>query len=126
MSVRRYSFEEIEQLYADIQGLKPRIIIEPDGEAIEMALRSAYIANRAALFCSYNEDMKVLRCEKLKGFNLNANEKQVFKDIGLLLYNCVSNGGRDFMPQKDRDVLESVRLAVAWHLVEQDKEVMRV
>jgi len=124
MSVREYSFEEIEQLYADIQGVKSGMpICTVEAEELQDALRAAYYANRAALGCSYNEDMKLLRCEVPKGFNPKAKFKEVFKNIGMLLYNCVTNGGRDFMPQSDRNVLERMQREIAWYVIEQIKEV---
>jgi len=61
--------------------------------------------------------------EEPEGINVHADMVQVFEDIGLLLYNCVSNCGRDFMPQRDKDVLESVSKAIAWHMVRQGVEV---
>jgi len=123
MSVRKYSFEEINQLYADIRAVVPWLLIEVSEDEIKMALRAAYIANRAALFCTYDEEVNIVPIEKFENINPYADKKQVFKDISLLLYNCVSNGGRDFMPQKDKEVLESIKSAISWHLVEQGKEV---
>lgn len=118
MSVREYSFDEIEAIYGGIQGLKARMLITPKGESLQNALRAAYYANRAALGCSYNEDMKLLRCALPGGFDPNANVRDVYKDIGLLLYNCVTNGGRDFMPERDRNVLETVQREIAWYLID--------
>jgi len=123
MSVRQYRFEEIKRLYADIRAVISGLLIEVREQDLAMVLRSAYIANRAALACTYGEEVKIMPMEEPQGINPCASMKQVFKDIGLLLYNCVSNGGRDFMPRKDRDVLEGIRLAIAWHLVEHTKEV---
>jgi len=124
MSVREYSFEEIKQLYADIQGVKSRLsLCTVKAEQLQHALRAAYYANRAALGCTYNEDMKMLGCELPEGFNPGAKFKEVFVNIGLLLYNCVSNGGRDFMPEQDRNILENMQKDIAWHVMEESKEV---
>jgi hypothetical protein len=40
----------------------------------------------------------------------------------LLLYNCVSNGGRDFLPEGDRAVLQRLQNEIAWHAVEDLQE----
>jgi hypothetical protein len=53
-----------------------------------------------------------------EGFNAKANVKDLLRDIGLLLYNCVSNCGSDFLPEQDRAVLEQVRLEIAWNVIE--------
>jgi len=123
MSVSKYSFEKIQQLYADIRAVISWLPIEVCEKDIKIALRSAYIANRAALACTYGEVVKITPMEEPQGINVHADTGQVFKDIGLLLYNCISNGGRDFLPQKDKNVLESIRMAIAWDLVEQGREV---
>ena len=123
MSVSEYSFEKIQQLYADIRAVVSGLLIDVREDDIKMALRSAYIANRAALACTHSEVVTIEPMEEPEGINLNADMVQVFEDIGLLLYNCVSNSGRDFMPQRDKDVLESISKAIAWHMVRQGVEV---
>ena len=123
MSVSEYSFERIQQLYADIRAVISGLLIDAREEDIKLALRSAYIANRAALACTYGDMVTIEPMEEPEGINPHADMVQVFEDIGLLLYNCVSNSGRDFMPQKDKDVLESISKAIAWHMVRQGVEV---
>jgi len=123
MSVSEYSFENIQQLHADIRAVTSWLPIEVYEEDIKLALRSAYIANRAALACTYGEAVKIEPMEELEGINIHADVVQVFEDIGLLLYNCVSNSGRDFMPQRDKDVLEGINKAIAWHMVRHGVEV---
>jgi len=123
MSVSEYSFENIQQLYADIRAVTSWLPIEVYEEDIKLALRSAYIANKAALACTYGEAVTIEPMEKLEGINIHADVAQVFEDIGLLLYNCVSNDGRNFLPQRDKGVLESISRAIAWHMVKQGGEV---
>jgi hypothetical protein len=99
------------------------LLIDVREEDIKLALRSAYIANRAALACTYGDIVTIEPTEEPEGINPHADMVQVFEDIGLLLYNCVSNDGRDFMPQRDKGVLESISTAIAWHMVKQGGEV---
>lgn len=112
--MQEYSFERIQAICAAVQGLRSRVEIAAKPERLQHALRAAFYANRAALACTYNEEIKLPKCGLPEGCDPKANERQVFTDIGLLLYNCISNGGRDFLPERDRAVLEQVRLDIAW------------
>ena len=121
MSVRMYTPDEIEELYASIQGVKPSVEFIPDGEKLQMALWSALIANRAAIAMSYGEDIVIPRCELPKGLNAQATPRDVYTGVSLLLCNCITNSGRDYLPRQDRCVLESVKEAIARHAVEGPK-----
>jgi hypothetical protein len=124
MSVRAYALEEIEKLFADILGLRPAFQLIPDEERLQMALRSALVANRAALAMTYGEETVIPCFELPAGFNPGADPGAVFAEVGLLLYNCISNGGRDdFLPGRDKAVLNAVREAIAREFVENRKEV---
>ena len=118
MSVRRYTQEEIGRLCADIQALKPRVLISARDEAIREALVAAIVANRAAYAMTYGDGTVIERLQVPEAGVRPVEPGEVFRDISLLLYNCVSNGGRDFLPQEDRAVLEEIRLGIAWSLVE--------
>jgi hypothetical protein len=114
-----YTPEQIESLYANIQGLKPTIEGIPDGEKLDMALWSALIATRAATAMSYGDDTVIPRCELPKGFNASANPWKVYSEVGVLLSDCISNGGRNYLPGKDRVVLIAVRKEIAGHVLDQ-------
>ena len=118
MSVRRYTQEEIGRLCADIQALKPRVLVSARDEAIREALAAALIANRAAYAMTYGEETVIERLDVPEVGMMPVEPGEVFRDISLLLYNCVSNGGRDFLPEQDRAVLDGIRLEIAWSLVE--------
>lgn len=118
MSVRTYTQEEIGRLCADIQALKPRVLVSARDEAIREALVAAFVANKAAYAMTYGEETVIERLD-VPGAGMKPVEPgEVFKDVSLLLYNCVSNGGRDFLPEQDRAVLDGIRLEIAWSLVE--------
>lgn len=123
MSVSEYSLERIQQLYADIQAVTSWLPIEVREKNLKMALRSAYIANRAGLACTHGEVVKIVPMEEPEGINVHADTGQVFRDIGVLLCNCIANGGRDFLPKKDKDFFEGIRMALAWDIVLQHREV---
>jgi hypothetical protein len=123
MSVRAYTPEEIERLFADILSLRPTVQLMPDEERIRTALGSALIANRAALAMTYGEETVIPCFELPAGFNPGADPRAVFTEVGLLLYNCISNGGRDFLPGRDRAVLNAVKEAIAREFIENGEEV---
>jgi hypothetical protein len=118
MSVRRYTQEEIGRLCADIQALGPRVLVSARDEAIREALGAALIANRAAYAMTYGEETVIERLDVPEAGMKPVEPGEVFKDISLVLYNCISNGGRDFLPEQDRAVLDGIRLEIAWSLVE--------
>jgi hypothetical protein len=118
VSVRTYTLEEIGRLYADVRALKPRVLISAGDEAIREALVAAFVANRAAYAMTYGDGTVIEQLQVPEAGVRPVEPGEVFRDISLLLYNCVSNGGRDFLPEQDRAVLEGIRLGIAWSLVE--------
>jgi hypothetical protein len=112
MSVIEYSFGEIQAIYAAIEGLRSRMQIWTGPERLQHALRAAFCANKAAFACTYGREILIAKCGLPEGCAPKADERQVFKDVGLLLYNCISNGGRDFLPGEDRAALQQVRLDI--------------
>lgn len=118
MSVRTYTLAEIGRLYADILALRPRVLFSARDEALREALVAAIVANRAAYAMTYGDGTVIERLQVPEAGVRPVEPGEVFKDISLVLYNCVSNGGRDFLPEQDRAVLEGIRLGIAWSLVE--------
>jgi len=49
MSVSEYSGAEVAKLYADILGLKGRIVLFREDDEVREALGAAYVANKAAM-----------------------------------------------------------------------------
>ena len=119
MSVRTYTLEEIGRLYADVRALKPRVLFWAKDEALREALAAAFVANRAAYAMTYGRETVIEQLQVPEAGVRPVEPGEVFKELSLLLYNCVSNGGRDFLPQEDRAVLEEIRLGIAWSLVEE-------
>jgi len=119
VSVRRYTLEEVGRLYADILALRPRVLFWGRDEAIREALAAAIVANRAAHAMTYGRGTVIEQLQVPDAGLRPVEPGEVFKELSLLLYNCVSNGGRDFLPQEDRAVLEEIRLGIAWSLAEE-------
>jgi len=137
VSVAKYSRDELQRLYCEASGVLsslPLCCIER--ERLAQAIRAAYYANRAAIACTYNEEigLKPFEIEEACTYNeeiglkpfeiednqaLQADKKKVFEDIGLLMYNCVSNGGRDFLPRGDREILEGLERSIAYSFIEE-------
>jgi len=122
MSVSEYSFEKIQQLFADMTAVTSWLPTEVREKTLKMVLRSAYIANRAALAYTSGGVVKIVPMEELEGMNMHPDMEQLFLDISLLLRNCIAKGGRDFLPRRDRNVLENIRIEIAWDLVLQGRE----
>lgn len=118
MSVRTYTLAEIGRLYADIRALKPRVLISARDEAIREALAAALVANRAAYAMTYGDETVIEQLCMPEAGMRPVELGGVFREVSLLLYNCISNGGRDSLPREDREVLEEVRLAIAWNLAD--------
>jgi len=120
VSVAKYSREELQRLYCEASGvLSSLTFCCIEREKLAQAIRAAYYANRAAIGCTYNEEIGLKPFEIEDNQALQADKKKVFEDIGLLMYNCISNGGRDFLPEQDRAVLQDVQKAIARHYIDQ-------
>lgn len=119
MSVREYSGAEVAKLYAGILGLKGRIVLFREDDEVREALGAAYVANRAAMAMTYGD------VAKLESFGIpdqpggNVDPREVYDEIGLLMYNCISNGGRDFLPREDREILEGFERSIAYSFIEE-------
>ena len=44
--------------------------------------------------------------------------KELFKEIGSIIYNCVSNGGTNFLTQDLFEKLREIQLSCAWKMAE--------
>ena len=118
MSVMTYGPAEIAKVYADIRGLKGRVLAFGDERELREALAAAYLANKAALAMTYGDPVTFAQFDVPDEISTNPDPCEVYTEIGLLLYNCISNGGRDFLPEQDRTVLEGVRAGIAQHFIE--------
>ena len=120
MSVAKYSREELQRLYCEASGvLSSLTFCCIEREKLAQAIRAAYYANRAAIGCTYNEEIGLKPFEIEDNQALQADKKKVFEDIGLLMYNCISNGGRDFLPREDREILEGFERSIAYSFIEE-------
>lgn len=101
MSVVHFSDAELEAMWG---------AIDPADTNVAVALYTLGCANRCAYMTSYREEVTAPRIEAPR---LDATPKwvaNVSQWFENLLYNCVSNGGSDFAPEK---TVEIVRAAIA-------------
>ena len=118
MSVMTYGPAEIAKVYADIRGLKGRVLAFGDERKVREALGAAYLANKAALAMTYGDTVSFSQLDVPDEINMDSDPREVYTGVSLLLYNCVSNGSRDFLPEQDRAVLEGVRAGIGEHFIE--------
>lgn len=112
MSVILFSMEEFQELYSRIMGLP--LDFSRDSRELAVTLKAAFLANRAAFYMTYSrEPIKAEVFDFEETLTPNDGYHVVWERIGSLFYNCVSNGGRDFLPEKDRSLLNQIRLQIA-------------
>lgn len=83
-------------------------------------LQSVSVANQAAYAATYRRESVPL---VFYGFaklerGVAAAPATVFQELGSLSYNVISNGGRRWLCHEDEEVLDRLRLAAAYRLVE--------
>lgn len=120
MSVARYSREELQRLFCEASGVLASLPFCCMGrERLAQAIRTAYYANRAAVACTYNEEISLKPFEIEDSPPLQADKKEVFRDICLLTSNCISSDGRNFLPREDKDILEGFERSIAYRFIEE-------
>ena len=45
--------------------------------------------------------------------------------LGEIKYNCISNGGRSFISDKDKKIMENIRSVADWYMYEEIKDLKR-
>jgi len=110
MSVIWFGDEEIRQIHASMQRVK---VMGLDDRRITETVRAACYANSAAFGCTYNEEIKIkpFRWDELCPAKLKPAE--LYHKIDSLMYNCISNGGKDFLPEEAKDVFRVVQQVIA-------------
>ncbi len=110
MSVIWFDDEEIQQIHASMLQVK---MIGLEDSQITEAVRAAHYANAAAFACTYNEQVKIKPFRWDEHCPAKLKPTELYHKIDSLMYNCVSNGGKDFLPQEAGDVLRSVQQQIA-------------
>lgn len=95
-------------------------------DAVAWALTAAWCGNVAAWLATYALDGHDSHAEQAAEIVRGAAALEaradhlpkraalpLARDLGLLLYNCVSNGGTDFCPAEARAIIESIRYQLA-------------
>ncbi len=115
MSVRPIGGQELGQVYADLT-LTRRRVLEYAGvseEELQELLKAVQIANRAAWSMTYGDELGLEEINFEDSLKKQRKDKELFSLLGNLQYNCVSNGGKNFLPEEQRAALTRIRLAIA-------------
>jgi len=121
MSVRPLGSEELDNLYGNLLD-RPRIV---EGAGVsEAELREVLLtvraANRAAYSITYGAEPRAEKLEFTGEVTKRLTDRDLFELLGNLAYNCVSNGGKLFLPREQWEDMNRLRLAVAWAHFEAD------
>jgi hypothetical protein len=115
MSVIWFGDEEIQQIHASMQRVK---MMGLDDRRTTEAVRAAYFANAAAFACTYNEQIEIEPFRWDEQCPAKLKPAELYRKIDSLMYNCISNGGKDFLPEETKDVLRAVQQAIATNALE--------
>jgi len=110
MSVIWFGDEEIQQIHASMQRVK---VMGLDDRRITEAVRSARYANAAAFAATYNEEIKIEPFRWDDDHLVTLQPAELYHKIDSLMYNCISNGGKDFLPEEAKDVFRVVQQEIA-------------
>ena len=113
MSVIYFSDEELKSVYEKLSYAVSRngIVPEISDSDLRRLLRRLGVCNRLAYKLNYLKDETEL---KLKIPDLDVPEytelslKALIDKLDLLEYNCITNGGRCFADQQDRELLRKL------------------
>ena len=115
MSVRDIGKEEIKSLFGRL--IQDRDLLRSCGISSEQqlaeTLMSVYAANKAAQFLTYGEFQSFEAFDpKEKASPEKISDRELFEALGNLLYNCISNGGKCFLPPEQKNQIIAMRLAL--------------
>ncbi len=116
MSVRDVSKEELQELYQrllDEPGLLQTFGMVSEKSVAE-ALLSVYAANKAAQFLTYGDFQSFERFDVTAGKTaVKLTAEGLFEALGNLIYNCISNGGKCFLPTEQENLIMNLRFGLA-------------
>jgi len=114
MSVRPITSEELENVYANL-ALRQRLLgcAGVDEQELQEVLRTIQVANRAAWAMTYGDQLELEGVEFSGTVKQRLTDQELFRILGNLVYNCISNGGKLFLPREQWEAVNRLRLAVA-------------
>lgn len=136
MSVCLFDASEFAALMHTYRVLRPTLgYSAPDEPEMSVALFYAYLANVAAYQATYHEWIDAARTAEAQQTIGTALTEPIavdgarddlartfIREARLLHYNCISNGGGDFLPERARDVLERAMRAMLDELADVYRE----
>jgi len=70
-------------------------------------------ANPAAFVCTYNEQIEIEPFQWDKQYPDKLKPSELYHKIDSLMYNCISNGGKDFLPEQAKEILRVTQQEIA-------------
>jgi len=120
MSVILFSQEEIIELFHSIISIPDsEYLLTVEKSDVAEVLQSVHLANASAFAITYGEPVKLELIDFDRPAEKLMKPTEVFGKIKSLMYNCISNGGRNFLPDQDSAFLRKITDSIAWKLVEE-------
>ena len=121
MSVILFKKEEFIGLYYSILSLpSSEYALDFDEQELLAVMQSAHLANASAYSITYWETADIEIIDFSSHPKTLLSPAEIFIKIKSLLYNCISNGGRNYLPEKDHDFLKGTADLIAWKIIEKD------
>lgn len=123
MSVRPLSGEELGQVYAELTLFRQRLLSYANvtEEEVQELLKTVMVANRAAWTMTYGDELGMEQINSEDGVEKAKKDVELFCILGNLVYNCVSNGGKCFLPEEQLKQITGIRLSIASAHFEQEE-----
>jgi len=120
MSVILFKKEELIDLYYSILSLpSSEYLLDLDEQELLTVIQSAHLANASAYSITYCETADIEIIDFSSTPKTLISPEEIFMKIKSLLYNCISNGGRNYLPEKDRNFLKGIADLIAWKIIKE-------
>jgi len=142
MSVILYSADELREFYQALLSQHPLIgndtlfPFTPEEDRLDYEQRDRIVglfmmrlakANADAFLATYTRDGPrgevlarndaLFRIMEYRFMPMRVEAYQLWQDLQMLEYNCISNDGRDFITDKDHEILNRIQHALTWSMV---------
>jgi len=113
MSVRPITSQELGNVYANL-AVRQRLLgyAGVDEQELQEVLRTIQVANRAAWAMTYGDQLELEDVEFSGTVEQGLTDQELFSILGNLVYNCISNGGKLFLPREQWQAVNRLRLAI--------------